>query len=551
MRLFLRALILWAAVLLPLAGQDLAERVVILANESDPESLELARYYAEKRGIPQANIIALNLPRQETISWREFIESIFNPLQARLVQDGWIDALPTQLKDEHGRAKFIISGHRMSFLVATRGVPLRIAHDPTRLGEALAERFPAPFRTNQASVDSELALLPRTGGEINAFIPNPLFQRPRPALLEEGTVLRVSRLDGPTLADCFAMIDGALAAERDGLLGRAYVDVGGPHPEGDRWLEETAAQLEQMGFEVTTETTRGLFGLTDRMDAPAAYFGWYASSLTGPFLNEGFQFPPGAIALHIHSFSATTLRSANTGWCGPLIARRVAATVGNVYEPYLQFSHQPHLLVQALREGKTFGEAAFFSLPALSWQAIALGDPLYRPFAVPLSEQWELLDNRPHRLKQYAVLRRVAALEQAGQLREARRLLAEAAREQPGMAIALREAKARVAEGRPEAASEALQIFSFVGRFRGDELALAFEAAQLLRQRGGAPEEAMRIIEALLEGHALAREWRLKLYEEGIPAAEAAGRLDQQVAWRTALQRLRDEIAAEQAKAKS
>ena len=57
----------------------------------------------------------------------------------------------------------------------------------------------------------------------------------------------------------------------------------------------------------------------------------------------------GAVALHIHSFSAPTLRSDSAGWCGPFVARGVTATVGNVFEPYLDLTHRPNLLLQACR----------------------------------------------------------------------------------------------------------------------------------------------------------------------------------------------------------
>ena len=89
----------------------------------------------------------------------------------------------------------------------------------------------------------------------------------------------------------------------------------------------------------------------------------------------------GAIAEHIYSFSASSLRDAR--WCPAFIARGVAATVGNVYEPDLKFVHRPDLLVQALARGLNWGDATYFALPALSWQAVAVGDPLYRPFRVP------------------------------------------------------------------------------------------------------------------------------------------------------------------------
>src|SRR5690606_10217310 len=103
-------------------------------------------------------------------------------------------------------------------------------------------------------------------------------------------------------------------------------------------------------------------------------------SMNGPFRRKDFKFPPGAVALHIHSFSATTLQSDKKAWVGPLVSRGVTATVGNVYEPYLQFTHNPILFFRGLASGLTLAEAAYISLPAVSWQTITVGDPLYRPF---------------------------------------------------------------------------------------------------------------------------------------------------------------------------
>ncbi|HEX2860446.1 MAG TPA: hypothetical protein VHN79_02355, partial [Lacunisphaera sp.] len=45
------------------------------------------------------------------------------------------------------------------------------------------------------------------------------------------------------------------------------------------------------------------------------------------------------------------------------------------------------LLLRALSEGRNFGDAVYYALPVLSWQAVAIGDPLYRPFKVSLAEQ--------------------------------------------------------------------------------------------------------------------------------------------------------------------
>ena len=50
------------------AADDLAARVIILANSEDPDSVRIARHYAAARNVPAANLIALKLPLTEVIS---------------------------------------------------------------------------------------------------------------------------------------------------------------------------------------------------------------------------------------------------------------------------------------------------------------------------------------------------------------------------------------------------------------------------------------------------------------------------------------------------
>src|SRR5687767_10897404 len=50
----------------PAADSDLASRVVILANSDDPDSLRIARHYAEVRAVPPSNIIAFKMSLSET-----------------------------------------------------------------------------------------------------------------------------------------------------------------------------------------------------------------------------------------------------------------------------------------------------------------------------------------------------------------------------------------------------------------------------------------------------------------------------------------------------
>src|SRR6185295_9208264 len=88
-------------------------------------------------------------------------------------------------------------------------------------------------------------------------------------------------------------------------------------------------------------------------------------------------------------------RDENANWAGPLLARGAAATIGNVYEPYLQLTAHLDIFNDRLLHGFTFAESANMATPVLSWMDVAVGDPLYRPFA-----SWLQLDaNRDSRKK--------------------------------------------------------------------------------------------------------------------------------------------------------
>jgi hypothetical protein len=93
---------------------------------------------------------------------------------------------------------------------------------------------------------------------------------------------------------------------------------------------------------------------------------------------------PGAIAYHLHSFSATTVRDVTNAWVAPLIAHGADATMGMVYEPYLALTPHEDIFTRRLLQGDYFAEAAYASEGGLSWMLTVVGDPLYRPFRVPL-----------------------------------------------------------------------------------------------------------------------------------------------------------------------
>lgn len=375
---------LWGGPVQALRDRTLPEsqRVLVVANSIDPGSQLVALHYCQRRGIPEGNIVLLPLAVTETISWREFVDTVWEPLAEELGRRGWIRWLESDERDVAGRRVRLATQHAISYLVLCRGVPLRISHDAT-LVEVPASSDQGNLQkasVNSASVDSELAVLPRARPPLISFVANPLFENRVPTRGQLDSVLRVARLDGPSVEEAMALVDGALKAEAEGLQGGACVDIGGPYPDGDLWFSSVAAQLEKAKIPTLVDREPATFPAESKVGAPALYFGWYAADLNGPFGREGFRFAPGAIAYHLHSFSGTTLRSRTQGWAGPLVARGAAVSFGNVYEPYLPLVTRPDLLLRALLQGKTLGEASAYAQVGYSWQCVTLGDPLYRPF---------------------------------------------------------------------------------------------------------------------------------------------------------------------------
>src|SRR6266403_258571 len=59
----------------------LRERVLIVVNDRVRESVEVGRYYAERRQIPQANILHLKTSAGEIISMDEYKSQVEGPLR--------------------------------------------------------------------------------------------------------------------------------------------------------------------------------------------------------------------------------------------------------------------------------------------------------------------------------------------------------------------------------------------------------------------------------------------------------------------------------------
>jgi uncharacterized protein (TIGR03790 family) len=381
MRAFAVGFMLMAAMARLLKAMPAPESVAILYNSDIPESRKLAEFYQEQRGIPATNLIALPMPRTQDISRADYRKTIEAPLRAEFDRRGWWK----RGKDAGGLTLPVIN--RIRVLVTVRGVPLRISQTPVPAPTPQKPGAPPsppanPFNGHdEASVDSELAMFGVDGVPIEGFLQNKFYQSKN--TIQSGDfpfLILTARIDAPSYETCERMIRDALETEKTGLWGMAYVDIANKFPQGDQWLETVVKENRRTGIPTVVDRFNDTFPKNYPMRDAAMYFGWYDWSVSGPFLNPAFRFRKGAVALHLHSFSAEQLSSADKNWSAPLLVRGAAVTIGNVYEPYLHLTHDFGMIQQNLLAGDCWVEACWKAMPATSWQGVVLGDPLYRPF---------------------------------------------------------------------------------------------------------------------------------------------------------------------------
>ena len=384
----------------PCLGLEPTE-VLVVANTKMEGSVELGRYYMEKRSIPASHLLSLPLSVDETMTRSEYDD---------VLAGGVVKALQ-KLQPES----------RIAAIVLIYGVPLKVAPPPPKLEaldsiqeyrqqqlkvtekngsqaqngddqkEELGEKIRMLMNINQrAAVDSELSLVKVAEHDLDGWIKNPYYLgfQGQDLAIGKNEVLLVCRLDGPDAKTVYRIIDDSLWAEDNGgLQGRAYFDARWPEPvepdglDGYRFYDNSlhrAAEITGQRLNVVLDDSSGLFAENACPDA-AIYCGWYS---LGSYI-DSFEWQRGAVGYHIASSECSTLRRKDSSvWCKKMLEKGVAATIGPVFEPYVQGFPVPHLFFKKLLEGyMSLGESYLVSLPYLSWHMVLVGDPLYQPFA--------------------------------------------------------------------------------------------------------------------------------------------------------------------------
>lgn len=339
--------------------------VAVVYNADSALSKAAALRYCTVRRIPRDQLLPVYGVKRGDMTRDEF--------------DGMVTSLLTQARS---RGLMWPAGPRngrklMRAMVLMPDIPLRIK-ESTPEGQQPAKGM----RRNEAAVDSELMLL-GSHYPLNGMGNNPHYRKSLPTGNEPQKVMMVCRIDGPNEECVYRMINDPANVERFGLWGWVVVDQGGPYPQGDALMKRVAELAQEHHQPLFYETSRSTLAQAfPLMQEVGVYFGWYIRNANGPFGSSApadFRFARGAIASHLHSFSAISLYDGKS-WVSALLRRGACVTAGNVSEPYLNACLNYGVFYEHLLAGAQVGEAALLATPFVSWQAIVLGDPLYRPF---------------------------------------------------------------------------------------------------------------------------------------------------------------------------
>ncbi len=248
---------------------------------------------------------------------------------------------------------------------------------------------------------------------------------PGSGALTPGDMYLVCRIDANSTDDAIALIQRSqnilvnraltriLLDEFDTSIADELDDDGlfvsnDPFNAGDDY-EETEAPMSLFGWDVRYDATADFITGAEEPATLIAYASYGENHSVGgggenPPGNgtyiEEFTFAPGAVFNTIESFNARGLNGLGTLFNQEQVADFIGVggtfAVGNVWEP-LSFTvpDNEFLIPRLLQSGRQFAEAAYMSFPVLSWQQVAVGDPLARVIVVddPANLPGDLDDN--------------------------------------------------------------------------------------------------------------------------------------------------------------
>ncbi len=371
----------------------------------------LAKYYMEKRGIPEDHLIRLRITDKEWCEREDYEKKVVEPLRNFLKDKDPMGVIrcilvmyglplklePPEISKEEKRELNRLELRKDNLTEQVVAVPA----DETEQIKIIKSELKGvkkilsvlSKKDARSSLDSEIALVLEQNYKLSGWVPNPYFLGYRGKRIKNmpRKALMVSRLDGPSAEIVRRIIDDSIRTEKTGLTGTAYFDARYPRPKGesknknrsgykpyDHSLYLAADHIEKTGRMPVVVNNKSELFQPGECPGAALYCGWYSLAR----YVDAFEWRPGSVGYHIASSECTTLkRKGSRVWCKMMLEKGVAATLGPVNEPYVQAFPIPEMFFGLLVQGRlTLAECYALSKPFLSWQMVLIGDPLYRPF---------------------------------------------------------------------------------------------------------------------------------------------------------------------------
>jgi uncharacterized protein (TIGR03790 family) len=312
-----------------------AQELAVIVNENDPLSLQIGRYYQQRRGIPDHNMIAIAFPPgQSVLSVNEF-KRIKAQVDAKTPANVQAFALTWA------------APYRVDCMSITTAFAAGFDQDYCAAGCWATQASPY-FNSDSSSPYSDLQLRPTMAIAATSF------------------------------AQAQALIDRGVASD-------------GTFPQGTAYLmntTDTARNVRAVVYPSVVTAVGSSFAIqiikADSLERkPDIMF--YFTGLSQVAKITTNQFRPGAIADHLtsvggaltDSFQMSSLKWLEAGATG---------SYGAVIEPcnFLQKFPNPRIVMLHYLAGETLLEAYWKSV-AWPGQGIFIGEPLARPFGIKLS----------------------------------------------------------------------------------------------------------------------------------------------------------------------
>lgn len=331
------------------------QNVLVVVNEQDKSSVELGRYYMEKRGIPARNLCRINLPSLDPNIIPPFFEKyIRRPMEKHIEKEGL--------------------ARQIDFLVLCWNAPSRV-NEIESITAALSYGF------KKAPGAPPCALPPGTSNLYHqserAFV-HSKEGGGRPAYL-------AMMLAAPSLEEAKQLVDRSVAADGTAPSGTFYL----LEPPGDPARNVRYKLFDEFDFRarLVPEFPRRVIVEENMLGNLPDVMG-YQTGLPG--YPESFwktnTYRPGAIADHLTSFGGQLPvpalgQSSALQWIGA----GASASYGTVSEPCNFPAKFPDPLVYYwYARGFNLAESYWMSV-AHPYQGLFIGDPLTAPYARPPS----------------------------------------------------------------------------------------------------------------------------------------------------------------------